>query len=60
MTKSPKFEIGDRVRRSDGQSGEVVGTVFRGLPSDPHMVQVRWDSSGSKSVRPEDGLELIE
>ena len=52
------FKVGDRVKRADGISGVVTHTEFKRQPNEPRQVEVKWDRSGSKSVRPEAGLEL--
>ena len=52
------FKVGDRVKRADGISGVVTHTEFKRQPNEPRQVEVKWDRSGSQSVRPEAGLEL--
>lgn len=57
-----KFQVGDRVvRDSDGQRGTVTYTEFQRQPgsTSPFWVRVKWDASGSRSDRLEEGLSLL-
>ena len=53
------FKVGDRVKRaSDGMAGVVTVAPdgFHRRKGEPKHVAVKWDRSGSKSVRPVEGL----
>lgn len=57
-----KFKVGDRViRDSDGHKGTVTWIDFYrpADPNAPYWVRVKWDASGSRSDREENGLSLI-
>lgn len=54
-----EFKVGDRVKRaSDGKAGVITADTkaFHWRKGEPKHVEVKWDSSGSKSVRPVEGL----